>query len=179
MKRRLLNLASALSLLVCAAALVLLVVGFWFELGYERVGRAGGWVTRAEVFAAQGMVCFVRTEYGLDETSVAAAYGDVLLRQQRRGYSLSLGDTAVPPMRVLLRPAIRRGGPGRGPFYSIQYVAVDVPLALVVPLTAALPGFCLTAASRRRRRQSGLCSPCGYDLRATSGPCPECGEIGG
>jgi len=30
---------------------------------------------------------------------------------------------------------------------------------------------------RRRRRRGGLCLSCGYDMRASSGVCPECGAV--
>jgi len=32
------------------------------------------------------------------------------------------------------------------------------------------------AAKKRRRSLQGLCVECGYDLRASTGKCPECGR---
>jgi hypothetical protein len=47
-----------------------------------------------------------------------------------------------------------------------------VAAALILPVARVAP-----AIVRRRRRQSGLCPRCGYDLRATPDRCPECGAI--
>ena len=41
-------------------------------------------------------------------------------------------------------------------------------------------GFLLTRHEKRKwRRRSGLCTECGYDLRATPVRCPECGAVTG
>jgi hypothetical protein len=47
-----------------------------------------------------------------------------------------------------------------------------VPCWAVVLATAAAPAV---RVLRLRRRRSGLCASCGYDLRATPARCPECG----
>jgi hypothetical protein len=54
-----------------------------------------------------------------------------------------------------------------------------VPYWLIVPLTGVLPLLFLRRLLTLRRwyrTRRGLCGGCGYDLRASTGRCPECGE---
>jgi hypothetical protein len=51
------------------------------------------------------------------------------------------------------------------PFWLPALVCAGLPAAAVVRLVRA----------RRRVRRGGVCTACGYDLRATPGKCPECG----
>ena len=62
------------------------------------------------------------------------------------------------------------GGP------SPEYRMVGIPLAYLALAFAAGPAVWLAWRWRSRvRRRAGCCRNCGYDLRATTGRCPECG----
>jgi hypothetical protein len=54
---------------------------------------------------------------------------------------------------------------------------MTLPLWFVVVLFGTPPVLWVRARRRRRRASAaGLCPGCGYDLRATPGKCPECGD---
>jgi hypothetical protein len=67
---------------------------------------------------------------------------------------------------------------GESNLTAAQYTLI-LPYWLMATMTAPLPLLWVRSAvirrQRRRRQRLGLCSACGYDLRASAGRCPECG----
>lgn len=61
---------------------------------------------------------------------------------------------------------------------SLVYGYLTLPHWFPIAVTGAWPLLTLALARplrRRRRMRRGLCVGCGYDLRGSTGPCPECG----
>jgi hypothetical protein len=65
--------------------------------------------------------------------------------------------------------------PGQGPTFFWWDLFVDVGIALACALF--VPAFSHAVFRRldHHRQRLGLCANCGYDLRATTHRCPECG----
>jgi hypothetical protein len=170
-KRRLLNLLTALSLLLCVAICVLWVRGHWFRDSLMFTWASG----RALIRDARGHVEFMLTLGGdwSEECGVA------LLHKPRP----SLAQELVDEITEVTGP--RYGSVRR--WWGVQYLDVRyrdpwrswhvlvVPCWQLVIAFAALPVAWSIRRVRRRHPVSGLCPMCGYDLRATPGRCPECG----
>jgi hypothetical protein len=71
--------------------------------------------------------------------------------------------------------------PLAGPWKSIAFSSLTLPLYFLTLLSAILPAHYLLRVRKRRRmasrRARGCCVSCGYDLRASPGRCPECGVV--
>ena len=112
------------------------------------------------MFATQGM-----------PGRVARVYGQVHLSL----YTHTVTLVRVTPIKVV---AGRAQLPG-SPFFTVRSV-LSVPYAAVAGGAMLVPMADVLLASLRARRaadrsRKGLCTTCGYDLRATAGRCPECG----
>ncbi len=172
--RRLLNLVAVLSLLLCISSLLLWVRSYRHEdalfVYYDPLfGERDGVLISSVAGRIYG-------KYSMDATTVPQP-------KWRITYSSA---TAIPWLtnltlrRQFLGFAVGRGNPSQTFYDSWVRFAVIVPhwgLALVLAALPAARGWRLLTT--RRRRIAGMCSVCGYDLRATPERCPECGAAHG
>jgi hypothetical protein len=162
MKRRLVNLLAALSLLLCAAAVVMWAPSrilnratrFW--LGGEHL------LMVVDLYPRDVIVCFVR----------GSALRECEMYFCRR--------TSVPTLDPWNRNWL---GFGTDAYLDQGFRGwerwIAIPYWSILCTTAALPLAHLAAyVKRRRSHQTGFCVQCGYDLRATPERCPECGTAG-
>ena len=188
MRRRLLNLLTALSLLLCVAAVGLWVRSYW---RYDSVAVVDNTVER------QG-------DHGVLWRSYAASSGRGMLRLMVEDHEIRIrSDEPWPAPRQAwelrrfagnLAPRLDlthgRGwlgissgsGFGMGSGGSSHERYLTVPHWAVAFAAAVLAAPLVQRGRTRRVRQrhrAGSCPTCGYDLRATPGRCPECGATGG
>jgi hypothetical protein len=165
MLRRPLTVLSALSLLLCGATAVLWVRSWRVAtaFGWDGGAAAGGTYRDYYVVSREGHLSCIalrvtgsdgrRSRFFLDEfksTPGEEGESDV----QLAGFGYKHEENA-----------------------DSQYQRVILPHWALMTALAAAPLLVLWRSLRRRRRRSlGLCVICGYDLRATPGRCPECGE---
>ena len=172
MRRRLLNLLTALSLLLCVAVVAMWVRSY-FRYDVLAIHPGDAWLSArgrlGEVwilFAADRSR--VNTPRGLTTSRITDrtrwTHAALVPGNGWRRFGFGYGTQPFPP------PAA-----GAGPVHTVFHVAL-------IPYWALAAGFGLLPAVwsahhvlRRRGRPPGHCRACGYDLRATPGRCPECG----
>lgn len=180
MKRRFLRILAGISLLLCVALVVLWArsVGhfayrYWirpeFSIHFtERDGVMGFLVTRDS--GLRPPVSGTNELYGWFAVRRPMPNRDrssgITPSFNRWGFGFHLVRTVGHPPQGYWRIGGRR-------LWIIYF-----PNWLPVLLTAILPCVVFVQRLRQcRRRRSGLCPFCGYDLRATPDVCPECGAM--
>jgi len=161
MRRRLFNVATALSLLVCVIVLALWLRSYWRRDAWDWGTRTG----RAGVDSFRGYLSAGRVEVPPAD-----------LAKIPRGH-LVHSEPASRAEATMLKPnwsfGVIRGT--RIQQRGITASDVRVPHCLVALVASVAPGAWWYR--RRRRPPPGCCPTCGYDLRATPGRCPECGTF--
>ena len=192
MRRRLLHLLTALSLVLCVAAVALWVRSY--SRSYVLVGTATNldqppdpthreprYEDTTMIESAYGGVQFTRRRLEADVIFMGASDGPPEsgvrgYAARRRSYPLfSCSDVNTPGALVwtlggfqVCAASDRR--------YRSEYLmqSVTAPWWFVVIVFGVLPASWLMKKGRQRT-PGHICDRCGYDLRATPGKCPECG----
>jgi hypothetical protein len=157
--RYIFNGLTALSLLVCLAA-----IGFWVRsyFAFDQVYRVG-------------------SDWSLQ---IAISRGEFLLSTPTLANKLGQWIWEIDDPIDLVKEARMVTGPSHRPiagFFFLSDAASQLNLMLLLPIPfiaaifAILPFIVLITHIRRQRFQCGLCPKCGYDLRASPDRCPECG----
>jgi hypothetical protein len=161
MKRRLLNLLTFVSLLLCVAVVALWVRGYWVADGFATARSAG--------VSALGRLALLHS-YGSQPEYAPGERGPARLDPDNLNVNLGIAFEGAPEWSVGAFSFRVRGDPAAG-----QAMLV-VPSWAVALLTAVAPAAWAVRRYRRGRWGPGRCPKCGYDLRATPDRCPECGH---
>jgi hypothetical protein len=175
MTRRLLNLLTALSLLLCVAVVALWVRSIWVSdtlkwVHAQDAPAVAGWTT---FYSGGGAFGVGRAECTYLGPNAEAAAQALRLRlpwwESIDGATLASANLLPAAMTHVQNQTNRRS--------NSQYIQLPywIPTALLV----ALPLVRLRSHVHHRRSlkrlRTAICPRCGYDLRATPDRCPECG----
>jgi len=166
---RLWHLAWSFSLLLAAVVAAVWIACGWCSYVYQR--DVGGWLDRA-VYVEQGQFYLLWAQRGASSQLQMPVRHGWLPEERGRWW----GDAATPArepkwslLGVSFAPATRPGDLN----WLVAPLAWPMLLLLVLPMAQVVRWLRVV-----RRRRRGRCVHCGYDLRGTSGDCPECGEPG-
>ena len=157
MTRRLLNLLTALSLLICVVEVIMWVRSYW-RLDIITIPSAG---EEMSVSSYSGQLGFTQV----------APVGPV----RELGWAWFRVDPMSASASTLWHAEVARNRPDR---QGLVRILIVFPHWCLAGLAAGAPVVRLIATrARRHQARSGLCPSCAYDLRATPDRCPECGTI--
>jgi hypothetical protein len=135
---------------------------------HARLYSAGGFIALTAARIEGEAVHFDLRSSSEDDVAKASAAFE-------RGYA----DPSGVPGCIARFPGLRLFKESAPPFWYVTVLckAWLVVLALALLPLARLAGYVGHRRTMRRRKDAGLCSHCGYDLRATRDRCPECGTV--
>jgi hypothetical protein len=176
--RILLNAATAVSLLLCVATVVLWVRSYVaFDLITLQIGGRS-----AQVWTPRGRlnVEWASRPYFRPRWMTQAPVGAVSVWEFLRPEHSVQTDVSGKPHRYawlgfIFSPTYEQPASRDQP--ACWFTTLGVPCYALLAITAVLPARRGWHALRQRSRLPGLCPACGYDLRATPERCPECGAI--
>lgn len=161
MKTRPFTIMSVVSLLMFVAVTVLWVRSYWWwDSLTSRFGQHN-----LILGSASGDIVFIAIQY----------------EGERSGFEWeAASERADDPYEGSLERLLRiRSLWQMGSFLGMNYGSweLNLPYIYAGAITLATPTAWLIRHARKNRRTTGLCTACGYDLRATPDRCPECGAL--
>jgi hypothetical protein len=197
-KRRIVTLAAAASLLLCVGTVAQWVRSYWIadelswqRLWYNRVLRPYPYNPLYDKFSWScisalsecGGLCFTFESVSADGKGVGVGRGDMkpgwhLANERSWRYPYMRSDGTKAQMSVSgWGFQCRISHDSHDDFNTRRRVFV-VPHGLVAVITLIVPLIWARRYLRTRRRElTRACERCGYDLRATPERCPECGAV--
>jgi hypothetical protein len=140
--------------------------------------------TKRAIYSKEVGLCFERFEPAVPESVRGPAPGSAEYPAWSQRFRDAnevrwLWGFGYSKWAMIAQPSYDGGPPDHSLFLGYERTVV-LPYWFIFSVTAAWPLWVwITRMARRsreaRRRRRGLCSSCGYDLRASDGRCPECG----